>query len=143
MSKSIRSKGDRPGLFRYLFTTFIQVIKAVAILALILAVMLFIADFLFVSNSRSTPSDNSTYPPGFSVWDGSNQDLVKHVITIMSDPESFTHVETDVLQTKDENYLIVNMKWRGKNAFNATVTHETMAIVEKNNGKVKEIIETQ
>lgn len=61
----------------------------------------------------------------FSAWDGSHRDLVKHVKTAMHDPKSFEHVETTYIDKGD--HLVLQMKFRGKNQYNAIVTHAIYA----------------
>lgn len=61
----------------------------------------------------------------FSSWDGSNRELVKFVKNNMNDPKSFEHVKTNYWVGKD--YAVVEMQFRGKNAFNAVVTNVVSA----------------
>lgn len=76
----------------------------------------------------------------FSPWDGSLQGLTTYVKGSMNDPASYEHVSTVYFDQKD--HLVVITKFRGKNAFNATVTHYVKAKVDLN-GQVLKIIEAQ
>ncbi|MFP9114436.1 hypothetical protein ACLI1A_10875 [Flavobacterium sp. RHBU_3] len=62
-----------------------------------------------------------------SSWDGSNRELVKIVKKNMNDPDSFEHVETSYKLYND--YAVVIMQFRGKNAFNGTVLNSVTAKV--------------
>lgn len=64
-----------------------------------------------------------------SGWDGSNRELVKLVKSGMNDPKSFEHVETRFRDNGDSLSLV--MTFRGKNAFNATVTNKVSADLDK------------
>lgn len=64
-----------------------------------------------------------------SSWDGSNRELVKLVKSAMNDPKSFEHVETRFIDRG--NSLKLFMTYRGKNAFNATVTNKVSADFDK------------
>lgn len=56
----------------------------------------------------------------FSAWNGSNPEFVKVIKDRMNDPDSFQHVETSYADKG--SYLRIQMTFRGKNAFDATVT---------------------
>jgi uncharacterized protein YhaN len=73
----------------------------------------------------------------FSGWDGSHTGLVKYVKNNLNDADSFEHVETKYFDLGD--YLIVNMRYRAKNAFGAKVLGFIKAKVDLN-GNVLEII---
>ncbi len=60
-----------------------------------------------------------------SSWDGSNRELVKLVKESMNDPKSFEHVETRYRLYN--GYAVITMQFRGKNAFNATITNSVTA----------------
>lgn len=64
-----------------------------------------------------------------SGWDGSNKELVNLVKSGMNDPKSFEHVETRFIDNGDS--LKLYMTFRGKNAFNATVTNKVSADLKK------------
>ena len=73
----------------------------------------------------------------FSLWDGSHNNLVKYVKENMHDPDSFKHVDTYYL---DKNtYLIVTMRFRGKNMFGGMVLNSISAKIDLN-GKIIEIL---
>ena len=61
----------------------------------------------------------------FSSWDGSHRQLVKYVKSSMNDPDSFDHVQTRIWDMK--SHIVIKMTFRGKNAFNATVTNTVRA----------------
>jgi len=58
----------------------------------------------------------------FSAYDGSHRGLVSAVEKNMNDPDSFDHVETRFSDKGD--YILVYMKYRGKNSFGALVLGE-------------------
>ena len=74
----------------------------------------------------------------FSGWDGSHRGLEKLIKESMNDPDSYEHVETRFGDQGD--HLLVSCKFRGKNAFNATVTNSVTAKVDFN-GNVLQIVE--
>jgi|GEM_PF-2009401 len=61
----------------------------------------------------------------FSAWDGSHINLKRVVKANMNDPKSFDHVETTYSDKGD--YLLIYMKFRGKNAFGAKVIQTVTA----------------
>jgi len=63
----------------------------------------------------------------FSVWDGSNYGLTKHIKRSMNDPDSYEHVETVYWDKGD--YLLVKTTFRGKNAFGGVVKNWVTAKV--------------
>lgn len=66
----------------------------------------------------------------FSSWDGSHSNLKKWVKNNMNDPKSFEHVETTYTDKGD--YLLVYMKFRGKNAFGAKVLQTAIGKADLN-----------
>lgn len=74
----------------------------------------------------------------FSGWDGSHVNLARAVKNAMNDPKSFKHVETMFADKGD--YILVYMKFRGSNAFGATVLNEITAKVDVD-GNILEVIE--
>lgn len=66
----------------------------------------------------------------FSSWDGSHSNLKKWVKNNMNDPKSFEHIETTYTDKGD--YLLVYMKYRGKNAFGAKVLQTVIGTVDLN-----------
>lgn len=64
----------------------------------------------------------------FSNWDGSHRNLKRYVKSNMNDPKSFEHIETTY--TDKGTYLYVYMKFRGSNAFGATVLNTIRAKVD-------------
>lgn len=76
------------------------------------------------------PIKDPNAPESFlSGWDGSNRELVNLVKSAMHDPKSFDHVETRFNDNGDS--LKLYMTYRGKNAFNATVTNKVSADLDK------------
>lgn len=74
----------------------------------------------------------------FSSWDGSNRELVKLVKANMNDKKSFEHEETTY--TTLDDYAVVIMKFRGKNALGNVVLNSVKAKVSYN-CEVLEIME--
>jgi len=74
----------------------------------------------------------------FSVWNGAHRNLQIYIKENMSDPDSYEHVDTKF--NDKGTYLIVLTKFRGKNAFGATVTSTVKAEIGLN-GKIWSIIE--
>lgn len=72
-----------------------------------------------------------------SSWDGSHTKLKMLTKRSMNDPDSFDHEETLYKLYKD--YAIVVMKFRGKNAFNATVVNSVTAKVDLEDCEVLEV----
>lgn len=78
----------------------------------------------------------------FSAWDGAHRNLERYVKDSMNDPDSYDHDETVYWDMKD--YLIVNMTFRGKNAFGGVVKNTVKAKVSADDQcSVIEILETQ
>lgn len=87
------------------------------------------------NNSDETIMEsNSQY---FSSWDGSNPQFVEAIKNKMNDPESFKHVETRY-DDKGAN-LRIQMKYRGKNGFNAIITETSTCTFNKSTGTVSDI----
>lgn len=61
----------------------------------------------------------------FSVWDGSNRNLVDLVKEHLNDPKSFDHEKTTYKDMKD--HLIIKMTYRAKNAFGALILQNVTA----------------
>jgi len=64
----------------------------------------------------------------FNPWDGSHKQLVESVKNQMNDPDSFKHAKTltYVLGKK----TVVQMEFRGKNAFGGVITETALATVD-------------
>lgn len=75
----------------------------------------------------------------FSKWDGSHTKLVEYVKNEMNDPDSFEHVNTKA--GRKDNYIKVEMTFRGKNSFNATITKTIVARCDILTGEVLEIMQ--
>lgn len=65
-----------------------------------------------------------------SSWDGAHSELLVYVKRHMNDRKSFEHVETKY--TLYDDYVLVMMKFRGKNAFGAMVLNQVRAKVGYN-----------
>jgi hypothetical protein len=63
----------------------------------------------------------------FSGWDGSHIKLVSHVKELMNEPGSFDHVSTKYWDKGD--YLLVRMRFRGRNGFGGVVVDSASALV--------------
>lgn len=66
----------------------------------------------------------------FAAADGSNAILVYQLKKVMNDPNSFKHVETKWEYGSQYKYIRVQMTYRGKNAFNATITETVTAKID-------------
>lgn len=64
----------------------------------------------------------------FSSWDGSHSALKSYVKDNMNDPSSFDHIKTTY--SDKGNYLLVQMKFRGKNSFGAKIIEVVTAKVD-------------
>lgn len=64
----------------------------------------------------------------FSIYDGSHSALKRYIKGNMNDPSSFEHIETNY--NDKGNYLLVQMKFRGKNSFGAKVIEMVTAKVD-------------
>lgn len=74
----------------------------------------------------------------FSSWDGSHRGLEKLIKKSMNDPGSYDHEETSYLDKGD--HLLVQTKFRGKNAYGGTVLNTVTAKVDFK-GNVLEVLE--
>jgi hypothetical protein len=72
-------------------------------------------------------------------WNGSHILFSKMIKEQTNDPDSFKHVNTTYRLFK--GYAVVNMTFRGKNKFNATVTNKLSAKISLNNCSVLEIFD--
>ncbi|MDR3678891.1 MAG: hypothetical protein P4L41_02920 [Flavipsychrobacter sp.] len=75
-----------------------------------------------------------------SDWNGSCPGVVAYVKDRMNDPNSFEHVETGLYNSGV--YTLVVMRYRGTNAFGATVTNYIKAKVNSN-CQVVEVVEAE
>lgn len=128
---------EEMGWFEKLGRKTIQLIgAAIALILLSSAVVIFKTHF---SNSNSSNNDPTTQY--FNQWNGSNAELVALVKQGMHDPSSFEHVETR-FGDKGDTYRIM-MVFRGKNAFNATVTQTVTATLDKKTRTITEFAEVK
>lgn len=119
---------------------------AIALILLSSAVVIFKTHF---SNGSSTPTYNENGTRAgtkadaqyFNQWNSSNAELVALVKQGMHDPSSFEHVETR-FGDKGDTYRIM-MVFRGKNAFNATVTQTVTATLDKKTRTITEFAEVK
>jgi hypothetical protein len=63
----------------------------------------------------------------FNLRDGSHRGVVKYVKSTMHDPSSFKHVKTGYID--EGEYLVIEMSFRGKNAFGGLVLNKVLAEV--------------
>ena len=76
----------------------------------------------------------------FHPWDGSHIKLERYIKKeLMKDPESYDHMETGYKVIDDKLY--VSIKFRGNNSFGGKVINKVLAICDKENGDVIEIVE--
>jgi len=74
----------------------------------------------------------------FSPWDGSHIKIERLIKQSMGDPDSYEHVKTSYFDQKD--HLIVNLVYRGRNAYGGTVQEQIKARVSLT-GDILAIIE--
>lgn len=80
--------------------------------------------------AKPEPVQDPNAPERFlSVWDGSNRELVTLIESNLKDPKSFEHVETRFIDKGDSLKLF--MTFRGTNGFNAVVTNNVSADLDK------------
>ena len=65
---------------------------------------------------------------GFSKWDGSHRELTKYIKDSMNDPDSYEHIETRFWKSRE--YMTVETKFRGKNAYRGLVKDKAVAKVD-------------
>ena len=76
----------------------------------------------------------------FHPWDGSHIKLERYIKKeLMKDPESYDHMESGYKVIDDKLY--VSIKFRGNNSFGGKVINKVLAICDKENGDVIEIVE--
>jgi hypothetical protein len=68
----------------------------------------------------------------FSGYDGSSPKLEEKIKSTMNDPDSYEHVETRYRDDGKTIYVVT--KFRGKNAFNATITKEAEGTIDAVSG---------
>lgn len=78
----------------------------------------------------------------FSRWDGSHKKTVEYIKERMHNPKSFEHVETTYLDLSKLGYRIIEMKYRGTNAFSAIVTNATRVKVDLD-GNIISVLQTK
>ena len=81
-----------------------------------------------VAEKEAKTERNNKILRQFSQWDGSHRNLERLIKDNMNDPSSFDHVETTYADKG--KYILVQMRYRGKNAFGATVLNTTTAKVD-------------
>jgi hypothetical protein len=70
----------------------------------------------------------------FSAWDGSHRELVRLVKDSMNDPRSFEHIETRYTDNGDT--IVLQMRFRGSNAFGALVQNTVIAEADTATGEI-------
>ena len=78
----------------------------------------------------------------FSLWNGSHHKTVEYVKEHMHNPKSFKHVETHYIDYAEKGYRVIQMKYRGRNLFNAVVTNSIWVKVDLH-GNVFKVIKNQ
>lgn len=82
----------------------------------------------------------------FSAWDGSHRGLVKLTKALMNDPDSFQHDDTTFFIERNPDgtpkSIVVNMLYRGKNAFGGVVRGFIKARSDLE-GNIIEVLEQQ
>lgn len=129
----------------------LQVIGGIIGLLILSGIAVYVQTHIFNSGSSdsSTPAYNENGTRAgtkadaqyFNQWNGSNAELVALVKQGMHDPSSFEHVETRFTD-KGDVYRIM-MVFRGKNAFNATVTQTVTATLDKKTRTITEFAEVK
>lgn len=64
----------------------------------------------------------------FNVYDGSHRKLTSGIKSVMNDPRSYEHVKTVYIDASD--HLLVEMQYRGTNAFGAKILDNATAKVD-------------
>ncbi|MBX9448804.1 MAG: hypothetical protein KL787_03400 [Taibaiella sp.] len=82
---------------------------------------------ILADNKAKTERENRILRQ-LSPWDGSHTNLKRLIKANMNDPKSFEHIETTYKDKED--YILVQMKYRGKNAFGAKVIDMVTAKVD-------------
>lgn len=107
------------------------------LLTIIRSVFLFIVLAVFQEEKELTPQELITNQ--FSPADGRHYNLQFFVEDHLDNPNSFEHVETRY-SVKDD-HILVQMKYRASNRFNALILKEVLAKVDLETGHVLEIVE--
>lgn len=74
----------------------------------------------------------------FSSWNGAHINLERTIKTSMNDPKSFEHIESSYIDQGD--YILVQTRFRGTNAFSAKVINVVKAKVDLQ-GTILEVID--
>ena len=72
----------------------------------------------------------------FSVWNGSNDELVKLVKQNLNDPDSFEHEKTQFANNKEHRFLTIKMTYRAKNAFGALILQNVTAMIDYESNEI-------
>ncbi len=94
-------------------------------------VLLFVVFWIVGKCNNTDSTTHSASDPVaslFSAWDGSNKEMVRETKSRMNNPDSFEHVETRYSDRGDK--VLLKMTFRGKNAFNATITKTATALID-------------
>lgn len=94
----------------------------------------------YQSTSPSVVADRATLrkqaiDEQFSAWDGSHRNLERLIKSSMHDADSYEHVKTEYWDHGE--ILVVNMTYRGNNAFGAKILTSTKAEVSLNGDVIK------
>lgn len=79
-------------------------------------------------------SSSEPTPAGFSSWDGSHIQLVKHTKLRLKDPDSFQHIGTNVLGGGK-----ITMHYRARNSFGGMVVGKISARYDPSTGDLIEV----
>lgn len=103
-------------------------------------IIIIVAWAIWPESKKVTPelSRKERIERAFHPWDGSHPALEQYIRKNMNDPDSYKHVETKYWD--NDETIVVQTTFRGKNAFGGVVTNSVKARVSLD-GKVLEIIE--
>lgn len=73
----------------------------------------------------------------FSAWDGSHINFKQFIKDNMNDPSSFEHVKTAYEIRKDSTEILIQMTYRGTNAFGGVVTNTSQGLANINGDIIK------
>ena len=110
--------------------------KNLIVLAIVVVFSLFVLKTCF---DEYNPKPNSKIENNLSKLDGSYTKFRNYIEENLNDPSSFEHVETRYKDNNDGT-ATVWMKYRGKNAFNATLTKIAKCTMDVNTGEFSNVI---
>ncbi len=125
-------------LLPFVVLTKINFIYKNRVLFLFFAGILSMLIYGFANNSWDTGKSEDPDAAYFSVWDGSNPELVKMVKSSMHDADSFEHVSTGTLPI-DDDHIKIEMKYKGTNLLGGVVTTTVVGVFEKSTRTITDI----